>query len=71
VHRRSHARPPSLAPVTLLPTHSLDRYGEDLRKFTTHSLRTLYETRKRNEMTVGGIAFSTPASIKSREFSFG
>ncbi len=57
--------------MTLLPTHSLDRYGEDLRKFTTHSLRTLYETRKRNEMTVGGIAFSTPASIKSREFSFG
>ena len=35
--------------------HPLDRYGEDLRKFTTHSLGALYETRTRNEVTVGGI----------------
>jgi DNA polymerase-3 subunit alpha len=35
--------------------HPLDRYGDDLRKFTSHSLAELPEARTRGEVVVGGI----------------
>jgi len=35
--------------------HPLDRYTEDLRKFTTHTLADLAETHTRSEVVLGGI----------------
>ncbi len=35
--------------------HPLDRYQEDLRKFTSHSLAELQQTRTRSEVLLGGI----------------
>ncbi|MDY0002367.1 MAG: DNA polymerase III subunit alpha [Polyangia bacterium] len=35
--------------------HPLDRYHEDLKKFTTHTTRDLANTRERGEITLGGV----------------